>query len=59
MEEKGMIEIGRNLDPEYYSWIVLVPKAGNRWIPVINLLTLNSYIPCPTFKMKTAGFILG
>jgi hypothetical protein len=57
MEEKRVIEIVRNLDPEVCNRISLVPEAGNRWRPVIYLSTLNSHILCPTLKMETLGSV--
>ena len=36
-----------------YSHLFLVPKPENRWIPVIDLSSLNQFLSVPKFKMET------
>ena len=39
--------------PGFYSRMFLVPKPGNKWRPVIDLSSLNTFIKCPKFIMET------
>ena len=38
---------------EFYSRLFLVPKPGNRWMPVIDLSSLNKFLAISKFKMET------
>ena len=39
--------------PGFYSRMFLVPKPGNKWRPVIDVSSLNTFIKCPKFIMET------
>ena len=41
----------------FSSRLFLVPKPGKKWLPVIDLSVLNSFLQVPTFKMETAEII--
>ena len=37
----------------FYNWLFLVPKPNNRWRPILDLSTLNTFLNTGTFKMET------
>ena len=37
----------------FYNWLFLVPKPKNRWRPVLDLSTLNTFLNTESFKMET------
>ena len=37
----------------FYNWLFLVPKPNNRWRPVLDLSTLNTFLNTESFKMET------
>ena len=37
----------------FYNRLFLVPKPNNRWRPILDLSTLNTFLNTGTFKMKT------
>ena len=37
----------------FYNWLFLVPKPNNRWRPILDLSTLNTFLNTETFKMET------
>ena len=37
----------------FYNRLFLVPKPNNRWRPILNLCTLNTFLNTETFKMET------
>ena len=51
---KGAVEEVHKTDSlGFYRRLFLVPKPGNRWRPVIDLSTLNTFLVIPKFKMET------
>ena len=38
----------------FYNRLFLVPKPNNRWRPILNLSTLNTFLNTESFKMETA-----
>ena len=36
----------------FYNWLFLVPKPNNRWRPVLDLSTLNTFLNTRSFKME-------
>ena len=37
----------------FYNWLFLVPKPNNRWRPILDLSTLNTFLNTESFKMET------
>ena len=37
----------------FYNWLFLVPKLNNRWRPVLDLSTLNTFLNTESFKIET------
>ena len=37
----------------FYNWLFLVPKPNNRWSPILDLSTLNTFLNIESFKMET------
>ena len=37
----------------FYNWLFLVPKPNNRWRPILDLSTLNTFLNTGSFKMET------
>ena len=37
----------------FCNWLFLVPKLNNRWRPVLDLSTLNTFLNSESFKMET------
>ena len=41
----------------FYNQLFLVPKPNNRWRPILDLSTLNTFLNTESFKMETPGTI--
>ena len=51
---KNAIELIANQNSlGFYNWLFLVPKLNNRWRPVLDLSTLNTFLSTELFKMET------
>ena len=37
----------------FYNWLFLVSKPNNRWHPILDLSTLNTFLKVKKFKMET------
>ena len=37
----------------FYNWLFLVPKPNNRWRPILDLSTLNTFLNTESSKMET------
>ena len=42
----------------FYNRLFLVPKPNNRWRPILDLSTLNTFLKTETFKMETPETIM-
>ena len=57
MLQKGAIQEVPSIQGQFLSSIFLVPKKGLGYRPVINLKSLNHYIPYQHFKMEGLHFL--
>ena len=51
---KNALEPVKNQNPQgFYNRLLLVPKPNNRWRPILDLSTLNTFLNTESFKIET------
>ena len=54
MMNKNAVELVANQNSQgFYNRLFLVPESNNRWRPILDLSTLNTFLNTESFKMET------
>ena len=53
MNKNGVEPVENQNSQGFYYWLFLVPKPNNRWRPILDLGTLNTFLNTESFKMET------
>ena len=53
VNEKAVEPVATQKSLRFYNGLLLVPKPNNRWRPILDLSTLNTFLNTESFKMET------